>query len=207
MDIDALGLPTAMQTLLKDQLHNLKAEIDEILETIGHNDCCILNDFEEMNTLFRTLHSTAASYYLRAYLAPYTDHYEALAATVQHLSEHRHGALIAIKRRDEIHSYVHSGIPINALLSYALLEAIFYPGNPLHDGGVLIDKNMIISAGNIFPSAEHYNGEENLGTRHRAAIGLSEKADCLVLVVSEETGRISFAIQGRLYPVQPSGMF
>ncbi|MCM3783643.1 sporulation-specific diadenylate cyclase CdaS [Neobacillus mesonae] len=206
METQEPALPAEMKHQLNDQLHLLIDGIHSVLGTIEENQCCVLNRFEEMNQLFRGIHTIAASYYLRTYLEPYTDHYATLATTVQHLSERRHGALIAIRRKDDIKPLVHSGIPINAILSFSLMEAIFYPGNPLHDGGVVVDKNVIISAGNIYPTAQNYEGEEMLGTRHRAAIGLTERTDCLVLVVSEETGRVSFAIQGKLYPVQPSGL-
>ena len=70
--------------------------------------------------------------------------------------------------------------------------------------GVLIDKDMIVSAANIFPTSQFYNGKDKLGTRHRAAIGITEQTDALVIVVSEETGRISFSIDGQLFPVQTS---
>ncbi|MFP3670953.1 diadenylate cyclase, partial [Priestia sp. SIMBA_032] len=80
-----------------------------------------------------------------------------------------------------------------------LLESIFYPGNPLHDGAVLVKNNHIVSAANILPLTKSTEVDPELGTRHRAAIGLSEKSDALILVVSEETGRTSFALNGILY--------
>lgn len=128
MDTLEPALPEAMKNQLNNQLHLLMDGIHRVLGTIEENQCCILNQFEQMNQQFRAIHTIAASYYLRTYLEPFTDHYATLATTVQHLSERRHGALIAIRRKDEIKPFVHSGIPINAILSFSLMESIFYPG-------------------------------------------------------------------------------
>ena len=82
-----------------------------------------------------------------------------------------------------------------------MLKTIFFPGNPLHDGAVLIRGNQIVSAANVLPLTTKVISERKLGTRHRAALGLTELSDALVLVVSEETGKVSFAINGNLYPI------
>lgn len=82
-----------------------------------------------------------------------------------------------------------------------MLEAIFYPGNPLHDGAAIVHGNHIVSAANVLPLTNKVIIGKKLGTRHRAALGLSEQSDALVLVVSEETGRVSFALDGKLYPI------
>ena len=207
MEISKVELPESIRDELKIQVNQLLERILKLEKMIEESSCCILNDFEEMNAIFGMIHATAASHYLKTYLRPFTNEVEALTVAVQHLSNRRHGALIAIKRQDNIEAFIHSGVSIHARLSYSLLEAIFYNGNPLHDGGVLINHNTVVSAGNIFPTSKQYRGEQKLGTRHRAAIGLSEQTDALVLVVSEETGRISFAINGKLYPVHPHGLF
>ncbi len=199
-------LPIEFSDRMHHLLGNLQEKIGELQHTMDERDCCILNDFEEVNKLFKSIHHSAATFYLQLYLEPYTKELEILTACAQALSEKRHGALIAIKRRGALETLIHSGVPLHAKLTASLLEAIFYPGNPLHDGGVLIEENLIVSAGNIFPSSVHYSGKEKLGTRHRAAIGLSEISDALVIVVSEETGRISFALGGVLYPIQPGGI-
>lgn len=199
-------LPKEFNYRMHHLLDHLQDKIENLKQTMVEKDCCILNDFEEVNKLFKSIHHNAATFYLQLYLEPYTKHLEILTVCAQALSEKRHGALIAIKRKDAIDTLVHSGVPLHAKLSASLLEAIFYPGNPLHDGGVLIEEDTIISAANIFPSAVHFKGKEKVGTRHRAAIGLSEISDALVMVVSEETGRISFALSGALYPIQPGGI-
>ncbi|HWJ77251.1 MAG TPA: sporulation-specific diadenylate cyclase CdaS [Niallia sp.] len=196
-------LPKNISNEMEQQLSLLQHKLEDLRHAIQEKDCCILNDFEEANNLFKQIHNRAGTFYLQLYLEPYTEFMEMLTIASQHLSEKRHGALIAIKREDPIENLVHSGIPLHAKLTVSLLESIFYPGNPLHDGGVLIEGEKIISAGNIFPSSLYYRGKDKLGTRHRAAIGLSEVSDCLVIVVSEETGGISFALKGNLYPIQP----
>jgi len=204
LSAEDMNMPLFIKSQLKADLHSLLANLHSLYDSIGERDCCVLNDFEKMNKQFKSIHSFAASYYLQSYLEPFTDYMEMLTASAQQFSEKRHGALIAMKRKDNLEDFVHSGITLNAQLSSNLLEAIFYPGNPLHDGGVLIDKDMIVSAANIFPTSQFYNGKDKLGTRHRAAIGITEQTDALVIVVSEETGRISFSIDGQLFPVQTS---
>ncbi|MCG6199310.1 DNA integrity scanning protein DisA nucleotide-binding domain protein, partial [Anoxybacillus sp. LAT_38] len=104
-------------------------------------------------------------------------------------------------RNDPLDRLIQAGVPIGASLSYSLLESLFYPGSPLHDGAVLVRANRIVSAGNVLPLSRVDAGGRKLGTRHRAAIGLTEQSDALVLVVSEETGKTSFAFKGKLYPI------
>lgn len=206
MDIFEPRLTNTMKQHLETNLHQIKNEIEEIIQIIGKQDCCILSNFEQTNHKFDKIQMQAASFYLNSYLAPYTEKYEALSTTIEHLSGRKHGALIVIQRNDSIDSFMHSGISVEANLTFSLLESIFYPGSPLHDGAAFINKNKIISAGNVLPVSHYYVGESKLGTRHRAAIGLSEQTDALILVVSEETGQASFALGGELYPIHPGGL-
>jgi len=120
-----------------------------------------------------------------------------LSLAAQALASERVGALIAIERRDSLISWADTGIPLQALFSYDLLLNIFVPGTPLHDGAVIIRRGRIAAAGCFLPLTTSSLTSE-LGTRHRAAIGLSEETDALVIVVSEETGTISLAIEGQL---------
>ncbi len=114
------------------------------------------------------------------------------------MSKKRIGALIAIKREIGLKNYIESGVILNADISSELLQNIFSPPAPLHDGGVIIDGVKIISAGCLFPLTDNPNLERALGMRHRAAVGLSEASDAVVIVVSEERGTISLAINGQL---------
>ncbi len=114
------------------------------------------------------------------------------------LSRKKVGALIAIKREMGLKKYLESGVVLNADLTPELLQNIFYPSAPLHDGGAIIDETKIIAASCLFPLSENPNLEKTLGMRHRAAVGLSENSDALVIMVSEENGFISLAINGQL---------
>lgn len=147
------------------------------------------------------IESMAATYYLNCYLSSFTDTYEDLSISVQQLSKLRHGALIIVERGESIEPIMQKGTQIGALVTPKLIESIFYPGNPLHDGAVLIRRNEVVSAGNVLPLTRSVIEGKRFGTRHRAAIGISEQSDALALVVSEETGRISFALDGNLYPI------
>jgi diadenylate cyclase len=198
-------LSVYMVSQLKDNLIKLSGDIGHLIHTLDTKESSVLNEFDEIHHLFNRVQVSTASYYLKSYLASFTDQFEVLSKAIQHLSERNHGALIAIQRNDSLDAHIHSGVPIHAELTAPLLEAIFYTGNPLHDGAVLISKNKIISAANVLPLSRKDN-EKKLGTRHRAALGLSEKTDALVLVVSEETGRATFALEGNLLPIRTNGL-
>ncbi len=120
-----------------------------------------------------------------------------LAEAIEELARHKHGALIAFEREINLNGYHQNGTLLNAPLVAPLLTSIFYPNSPLHDGGVIIRDDTVIAARCIFPL--HTDGSSaNYGMRHRAALGLSEETDAIVIVVSEEHGTISLAFQGRL---------
>ena len=123
--------------------------------------------------------------------------YEIMNA-VDYLRKARIGALIVIERDISLNEYIQRSKAIYADISSELLISIFFPRNPLHDGGVIIQGNKITSAGAVFPISLNSKINKRLGTRHRAALGISEESDCIALVVSEETGKISIAIGGVL---------
>ena len=111
----------------------------------------------------------------------------------------RIGALIVIERDNSLGEYIEKSKKIYADISSELLISIFFPNNPLHDGGVIIQGDKITSAGAVFPTSDNLKISKRLGTRHRAALGISEETDCISLIVSEETGRLSLAINGELH--------
>ncbi len=117
---------------------------------------------------------------------------------VEHLKRSKTGALIVIERDVTLQEYIIPATKLYAEISSQLLEAIFFPNNPLHDGGVIIQGNKITCAGAVFKTSMNPKISKKLGTRHRAALGVAEESDALVLVVSEETGRISIAVNGNL---------
>lgn len=119
-----------------------------------------------------------------------------LVSTAEFLSKRRVGALITIEREDNLNTFIDKAILINGNVSQELLTTIFTPGTAAHDGAVIIRKNKIMCAAAYFPSTDRYDVPKSLGTRHRAAIGISEKSDSLTIVVSEESGYISVAIDG-----------
>ena len=118
--------------------------------------------------------------------------------SVEYLRKSRIGALIVIERDVSLNDYIERSKGLYADISSDLLISIFFPRNPLHDGGVIIQGNRITSAGAVFPISLSNKINKRLGTRHRAALGISEESDCIALVVSEETGKISIAIGGEL---------
>lgn len=121
---------------------------------------------------------------------------EALLKSVAYMSPRKIGALIAIERTQTLQEYISTGIPLNADISNQLLINIFIPNTPLHDGAVIIRGNKIATACSYLPLSESMVISKEFGTRHRAAIGLSENSDALTIVVSEETGGISITSKG-----------
>ena len=116
----------------------------------------------------------------------------------ERLAGRRIGALIAFEREVGLEDYAATGVRINGELSAEFLQSIFYPNSPLHDGAVIVRGTTILAAGCLLPLADEATVRERLGTRHRAAIGLSLASDALILVVSEETGTISVVENGRI---------
>lgn len=123
---------------------------------------------------------------------------EPIVVAVDRLAKKKIGALIAIDRGAETAVVTESGVTVDAAISAELLETLFWPGTPLHDLGVIVRQDRIVAAGCQFPLAESGDVDRTLGSRHRAALGMSQEADAVVVVVSEETGTISVAIHGRL---------
>ena len=119
-----------------------------------------------------------------------------VAATM--LAARRVGAIIAIEREIGLRNYIESGIPLDARLTYDLLVTIFHPGSPLHDGAAILQENRVAAAACFLPLSVNPRVSRELGTRHRAAIGLTEESDAVTVVVSEETGQISLALDGNI---------
>lgn len=123
---------------------------------------------------------------------------EAVSEAALGMATHKYGALVVMERETGLQDYIDTGIPVDAVPSPELLEGIFYPNSPLHDGAVILRGNRVIAAACTLPLSENTLPGE-LGTRHRAGLGITERTDAVSLVVSEETGVISVAADGRIY--------
>lgn len=132
--------------------------------------------------------------------------YEPYIQACMHMSQSKTGALIIFKRSNEVEELVKTGEVLNADTSSALLEALFFKNSPLHDGAVIVRGNKILAARCILPVTSRTDIDPNLGLRHRSAIGVTEQLDVISVIVSEETGAISYAIGGEIHhnvtPVQ-----
>jgi diadenylate cyclase len=122
----------------------------------------------------------------------------AIARAASVLGADRTGALIVIERETGLGEYAETGVPLDAALSSDLLRTIFFPRSPLHDGAVIVQGDRIVAAGTTLPLAETTIQAERIGTRHRAALGITEQTDAVVVVVSEETGRVSLVERARI---------
>ncbi len=122
-----------------------------------------------------------------------------LVQAVDYLRKQKIGALIVLERDVSLGNYIEKAKKLYADLSSDLVISIFFPNNPLHDGGVIIQGDRITCAGAVFPTSSSSKINKRLGTRHRAALGIAEETDAIALVVSEETGRISIAVKGELF--------
>lgn len=123
---------------------------------------------------------------------------EELTDAVAKLSHKRIGALLALERNIALDEYAQSGVKLDSEFSPELALTIFFPKTALHDGGVILSKNRIASAGCVFPLSQNEMSDRTLGLRHRAAVGLTEETDAVAIIVSEETGTISLAVNGEL---------
>lgn len=123
---------------------------------------------------------------------------DALVRAAMYLSKNRIGAIVAIEREVPMGAIIDTGITLDAEISAELLQTIFWPGSALHDLGVVIQQDRVVAAVCQFPIAEDKDIDRSLGSRHRAALGLSEECDATIIAVSEETGTISLAVNGRM---------
>jgi diadenylate cyclase len=115
------------------------------------------------------------------------------------LAKEKFGALIAIERNDSLDAYIKSGVAVDGYVCQELIQAIFTPNNPLHDGGLIIQQGRIAASGCIFPLSQNQDLSRVFGTRHRAALGLSEETDAISIIVSEERRDVSLVYRGKLY--------
>lgn len=157
-------------------------EIRHAIEAFGRGDFRKINFFSKSSGLTDEQLASSASY---------------IAKAANDMSENKIGALIVIEGKTPLGEIISTGSPVDARISAPVIENIFYPKAPLHDGAMIIRNNRIDSAGCILPLTQDEIGKE-LGTRHRAAVGISEQTDALIVVVSEETGGISVAKDAKL---------
>lgn len=124
---------------------------------------------------------------------------ETLVDTVKYLTDRRIGAIITIERDDSLDSIINNGATkLESLVSLELLATIFFPNTALHDGGVIIRGNLIMCASAFYPPSEKADIEKHYGSRHRAALGISERTDAFTIVCSEETGKVSYTLRGTI---------
>lgn len=123
---------------------------------------------------------------------------DVLVRAVEYFAATKSGALIVIERETALYDIAETGTILNAALSEPLIENLFYKGSPLHDGAVIIRDDRILAAACVLPLTENSSLSKDLGTRHRAGLGITEVSDAIVLIVSEETGIISMAVDGKL---------
>ena len=116
----------------------------------------------------------------------------------QRLSEHRHGALIVLERETGLQEHIDTGVKVDALLTSELLMTIFFPNTALHDGAVIVREDRVVAAACVLPLTEDFITDRHMGLRHRAAIGVTEQSDAISIAISEETGTISIARNGRI---------
>lgn len=130
-----------------------------------------------------------------------------ITSAVYKLAGKKTGCILAIEKETKLKTYIESGVSIDSKTSSELIQSIFTPSSPLHDGGVIIQGERVAAASCLFPLAENISFSKTLGTRHRAALGMSEQTDAVIIVASEETGEISIATEGRLIRIMNQEQF
>src|ERR1700722_18093704 len=146
----------------------------------------------------RALDRVGRSLTLSRFSSDESSSYDDVVLAASYFSQNRMGALIAFERDMGLRTYIESGIPLDANLSYDLLLSIFQPGSPMHDGAVILQGNRLVAAACFLPLTLNTTLSNQMGTRHRAAIGVTEESDAVVVVVSEQTGAISLVVGGTI---------
>jgi len=192
---------------IKQQLEALKFSVIQLRNDILRlKQCSHLSEFlqkmYEIRVGLNQLEQDLLQTHLKCCISPNIKVSGEVVIALYKLSEKRHGAIMVIEHKENLDDHLQGGVIIDASVSAPILENIFYPGSPLHDGAVVIRDCYIRKASVLLPLAPHTSELEALGfgSRHRAALGLSQVSDALIIVVSEEKGWISIALQGQLYP-------
>jgi diadenylate cyclase len=195
------------EAAIKQQLEELKSRVAQLHDGIPRMKRCsrlgdLLQKMYEIRVGLNQLEQDLLQTHLKCCISPNLKVPGEVILALSRLSEKRHGVIIAIEHEDNLDDHLKGGVIIDAAVSAAILENIFYPGSPLHDGAMIIRDSKIRKVNVILPLAPHTAELEalGLGSRHRAALGLSQVSDALIIVVSEEKGWISMALQGQLYP-------
>jgi diadenylate cyclase len=192
---------------INEQLEELKSRVTQLhkgipcLKQCAHLSSLLQKMYEireGLNLLERGLLQT----HLKCCISPNIKVPGEVIIALSKLSAKRHGAIIVMEHQESRDEYFQGGVIIDAAVSAPILESIFYPGSPLHDGAVIIRDSTIRKASVLLPLASATSELDalGLGSRHRAALGLSQVSDALIIVVSEEKGWISMALRGQLYP-------
>ena len=134
----------------------------------------------------------------RMFFRPHGGFTDELVKAAFGLARDKIGGLIAIEREVGLSSYVEAGVRLDAEVSAELIKTVFWPGTPLHDGAIVIRHQRIVAAGCLFPLTDNPHFSSELGTRHRAGIGITEESDAVAVIVSEQTGRVSLAVRGSI---------
>jgi diadenylate cyclase len=191
----------------KGKLEELKSRLDHLYEIIPYLKQCshLSNHLQEIFELREGINQLELGFlqaHFRCCIDPRIKIPGEVVISVSTLSARRHGAIIVFEQADNLDDYLQGGVIIDAVVSAPLLEGIFYPGSQLHDGAVFIRNERVMKAGCLLPFAPTPSGLEalGLGTRHQAALGLSQVSDALIIIVSEEKGWISLALRGQLFP-------
>lgn len=185
---------------LKNDLISLSQTVATLRSTLDAEGIDMLKHLKQLSQKFSDVSTRASAYHIERLLKPYSTKEREIFKAIEELSSKRKGALIVIQREDLLEERLNIGTPMFAEISSSLLDSIFNVNSPLHDGAVLIRNDIIVSAANILPLTKRTFKKRKVGTRHRAAIGLSEITDALIFVVSEETGKESFSFNGSIYP-------
>ena len=192
---------------IKEKLESLRRQLVYLHEALPCFTQCsylgnLLQKLYEIREEITQLEQGLIQNHLKCCISPMIKVPGEVVLAISKLSSKHHGAIIVIEQENNLDEHLKGGVIIEAVVNAPILENIFYPGSPLHDGAVIIRNGHIIKACVLLPLAPHDSGLEalRLGTRHSAALGLSQVSDALVIVVSEEKGWISFALRGQLYP-------
>jgi len=184
---------------LVEYLSRISKAVENIVFTIEENNISILNDVDKVSKELSEVESVVSTYFLNSLLSEYTNFTHEISRAIHKLSIKGHGALIVIEKSDPVVPHIEEGTPVHARISSPLLESIFNPESQLHHGAVYIKEDSIISASNVLPTSKEVFWNRMFDIREMSAVGLSERCDALILIVSE-MGSSSFCIGGNLYP-------